>query len=608
MNTRIRNRLLGEAALVMLAAGLIYGCSDFLNQPAQGTLTEDVLATKSGVEGLLIATYRSLDCSNSSGAWGCAASNWVWGSVPSGDAYKGSNAGDQQPVNDIEVYNWGTGEADAYINQKWSQVYEGTARANATIRLLDKVIKAKPSEIPSADANGIRGEAIFLRAHYQFEAYRMWGHIPYYRSDDTTDFRKTNVGVDALAEVLTDLDSAIALLPASPRNGDKGRASSWTAKAYKGKVQVYKGDYAGAVTTLKDVVNTGPFALEISFDKVWTAFAADQDGPETILAYQASVRDGEPNGENANFGERLNFPYSGSPASCCGFHQPSQNLVNFFAVDVNGLPLALTDPTWNASDANLVAGSAKAIDPRLDWTVSRDKVPYKDWGLYSVSWVRDIDYSGPYSPKKNLDEKAADGQANVGWTATQTNDVHIHIFRYADALLLLAEAEVQTGDLAGARALVNQVRTRAGQTAQGCGSDDAGTLAAYPTCSGNTEMAHPLGPPVGTIYSWTSPWAVYRIGLYPAANFATAASALKVVQYERRLELAMEGQRFFDLRRWGGADTVINNYVAVEKHRRPYLTLAAPFTARYNLYPIPSLQIELSKVAGTSKLQQNDGW
>lgn len=598
----------------MLAAGLTYGCKDFLNQPAQGTLTEDVLASKAGVEGLLIAAYRSLDCSNSSGAWGCAASNWVWGGIPSGDAYKGSNAGDQQPINDIEIYNWGLGEADAYIGQKWSQVYEGTSRANATIRLLDKVLKTKPSEIGSADANGIRGEAIFLRAHYQFEAYRMWGNIPYYRSGDTTDFRKTNQGVDALAEILTDLDSAIALLPAAPRNSDKGRASSWTAKAYKGKVQVYKGDYTGAVTTLTDVVNNGPFALETSFDQVWTAFASAQNGPETILAYMASVRDGEPNGENANFGERLNFPYSGSPASCCGFNQPSQNLVNFYQVDATGLPLALSDPNWNARDSNFVAGKTQAVDPRLDWTVSRDKVPYKDWGLYSVSWVRDIDYSGPYSPKKNVDEKAADGQANVGWVPTQTNDVHIHIVRYGEVLLLLAEADIKTGNLAGARTLINQIRARAGQTAQGCGlpvdpDAAAAEVAAYPTCAGNTELAHPLTLAAG-VYSWTSPWAVYRIGLYPAAPyFSDATNAMKVLMYERRLELAMEGQRFFDLRRWGGADTVIANYIAVEKRRRPYLSLAATFTLpKYQWYPIPSLQIDLSKVGGQEMLKQNPGW
>jgi hypothetical protein len=80
------------------------------------------------------------------------------------------------------------------------------------------------------------------------------------------------------------------------------------------------------------------------------------------------------------------------------------------------------------------------------------------------------------------------------------------------------------------------------------------------------------------------------------------------VRYERRLELAMEGQRFFDLRRWGAADSTIANYVASEKARIPYLTSAAPFTTRYALYPIPSLQIELSRVGSQDMLQQNPGW
>jgi hypothetical protein len=611
MNTLIRQRWLWGTTVVMLAAGVTYGCKDFLTLPAQGTLNEDVLTTGDGVEASLIATYRVLDCGYGTQitGWGCAASNWVWGSVTSGDAYKGSNLGDQQPVNDVETFNWGASDVDGYLNEKWSQMYEGVSRANNTIRLLNKVMAKKPGEISDENANGIRGEAIFLRAHYHFEAYRMWGHIPYYREADTTDYRLTNTGVDALAEILTDLDEAIGLLPAIPRHGDKGRATVWTAKAYKGRVQMYKGDYAGAVTTFTDVKNNGPYALETSFDHVWTAFAQYQDGPETILAYQASVRDGEPNGENSNFGERLNFPHSGSHFGCCGFHQPSQNLVNFFAVDVNGLPLAITDPLWNTthalSDTDFVATRPEAVDPRLDWTVGRQDVPYKDWGLYTQAWTRDVSYSGPYSPKKNIHEQAADGENNVGWVPSQTNDVHIHIFRYADLLLLLAEAQVEQNNLAGALAIVNSIRARAGQTAQGCGSDDAGTLAKYPTCAGNTAMAVPLTL-AGSVYSLTEPWATYRIGLYP--SFPSQAYARRAVQYERRLELAMEGQRFFDLRRLGAADTAVANYIAVEKTRRIYLTLAVPFAAKHHLYPLPSIQIDLSKVGTETRLQQNDGW
>src|SRR5216117_2955283 len=155
MNRHTWQRLLYSLAAMVVIAGVTYACKDYLNQPAQGTVDQATLATKVGVEGSLIAAYRALDCSSSSaGSWGCAASNWVWGSIPSGDAHKGSNAGDQQPINDIEIYAWNVGEAEGYLNQKWSQVYEGVYRANATIRLLNLVVAAKPLEIAVADQNG----------------------------------------------------------------------------------------------------------------------------------------------------------------------------------------------------------------------------------------------------------------------------------------------------------------------------------------------------------------------------------------------------------------------------------------------------------------------
>jgi hypothetical protein len=610
-----KHPLLVGTALLTIATGALYGCKDFLSNAAapQGTLDQSTLANRAGVEGTLIGAYRSLDCSTSSGAWGCAASNWVWGSVAADDSYKGSNATDQPPINDVEGYHWGTPDADSYINQKWSQVYEGVVRANSALRLLKQVKASSPGEFSAADANGIAGEAIFLRAYYHLEAWKMWGNIPYYREDET-DFRKANeTSALAVADILKDLDSAIKLLPLAPRNAQKGRASQWTAKAYKGKVQVYTGQYAAAVTTLKDVQTNGPYALETSYDKVWTGFAAFANGPETIWAYQASANDGEPNGNNANFGERLNMPYSGSHFGCCGFNQPSQNLVNFYKVDATGLPLALSSPaTWNASDANFAGGptNVTAVDPRLDWTVGRDGVPYKDWGLYSSAggWVRDLGNGGPYSPKKNAHEQASGAESKVGWQNTQLNSVNIHLFRYADLLLLLAEAEVETGDLAGATAIVNQVRARAGVTAQGCGKgSDAATQTAlqtkYPVCATDSRLAVPINDP-------SISWAVYRVAQYP--TFASQAYGREAVRTERRLELAMEGQRFFDLRSYGltYAAAAINGYINGEKvaARRLYKAGAEAFIARHMLYPLPSLQIELSKVAGQNRLVQNPGW
>jgi hypothetical protein len=591
--------LLGKAlTLVMLfAAVTLYGCKDFLTDAAspQGTLNEETLSNRSGVEGSLIATYRALEWNTGVGGnWGSAASNWVWASVTSDDAYKGSEATDQAPINDIEGYHWGTANVEGYLNEKWRAAYEGVVRANATLRLLDKVVTNQPGEIPATDAAGIEGEALFLRAHFHFEAWRMWGNIPYYREDDT-DFRKANLtSAEVVTEILADLDAAIALLPPAPRNGQVGRVTQWTAKAYKGRLQVYAGQYGAAVTTLQDVRASGPYELEASFDRVWTGFQEYSNGPETILAFQASANDGDPNGNNANYGERLNFPHSGSRFGCCGFHQPTQNLVNFFATDAGtGLPLALTNSSWNSRDATLTASTITPVDPRLDWTVGRDGVPYKDWGLHQPGWIRAPSYGGPYSPKKNIHEQASGAeQIAGGWAPTQQNSVNIHIFRYADLLLLLAEAEVEAGSMENARTIVNEIRARAGVTAQGPGTDRA-------------TIAVPIDDPSIT-------WADYRIGLY-TSPWSDQAFARQAVRYERRLELAMEGQRFFDLRRWGIADVVINGYLdgvggGAEKSRRLHLASAETFTARHYLYPIPDLQIELSRVGGTEMLQQNTGW
>src|SRR6476661_45980 len=599
MTKASRQPMLLGTALMFLAAGTLFGCKDsFLTDAAaaQGVLDQSVLANSVGVEGNLIATYRALDYTNGVNGSQCtAASDWCWGSVPSDDAYKGTEPSDFTALNDIEAYHWGTGLADGVLNDKWRAVYEGVARANATISLLKQVAKDNPTSINATDQKGIEGEATFLRAHYMFEAYKIFGNVPYLRETDT-DLRKAAENKAAVgADIVKDLDAAIGLLPATPRNGQVGRATQWTAKAYKGKVQMYLGQYANAKATLLDVVNNGPYALQPSYDQVWTGFKAFENGKETIFAYQASANDGEPNGNNANAGERLNFPHSGSPFGCCGFHQPSQNLVNFFKTDAAGLPIALSDPNWNADNSDMRAAYTASMnfDPRVDWTAGRNGVPFKDWGLHDSTWIRNIPNGGTYSAKKNVHEKASGAQSSVGWVNTQLNSVNIHLLRYADVLLLLAEAEAQTGDLTNSMIHTNLVRTRAAAKAQGLGTSTA-------------NIAVPINDPSIT-------WAKYVINPYPATYFVDNATALKTVQTERRLELAMEGQRFFDLKRWGIMPATIAAYInnvggGNEKSRRGYLPSAELPGARHDNFPIPTVQVELSKVDGQARVPQNTGW
>lgn len=589
--------LLGTA--LFLAAGSLFGCKDsFLTDAAtpQGVLDAGVLANAAGVEGNLIATYRQVDWTTSLGAGqAAAASNWIWGSVLSDDAYKGSEPSDFTQINDAETYQWATAQMDGILNDKWKQVYEGVSRANATLNLLKQVVKDSPSALSASDQAGIEGEATFLRAHYMFEAYKMWGNVPYLREDDT-DLRKASETKTAVAaDILKDLDAAIAKLPATPRKGQVGRVTSWVAKAYKGKLQLYTGNYAGAITTLREVVNSGVYALQPSYDQVWTGFKAFENGKETIFAYQASANDGEPDGNNANYGERLNFPHSGSPFGCCGFHQPSQNMMNSFVVDAaTGLPTIMTNPTtWNAFDGEYDAAktATMTVDPRMDWTAGRDGVPFKDWGPHNETWIRNIPNGGPYSAKKNVHEKASGAQSSVGWVNTQLNSVNIHMLRYADVLLMLAEAEVEAGSLTNALALVNQVRARAAAKAQGPGTSTA-------------NIAVPINDPSIT-------WAIYKVEPYPA--FPTQAYAREAVRTERKIELALEGHRFFDFKRWGILQPALNAYVngvggGAEKNRRSYLVTAAPVQAKHENFPIPTVQVQLSTVGSEVRVPQNPGW
>ena len=563
------NILRYAGGLLVLLVIIVASCSEeFTEINPQGALDSNTLGDLSGVEASLIAAYSSLDGWANFGGWASSGSNSVLGSMASDDAYKGSEPGDQQPMTDVELYQWGTGGTDGYMNEKWRVVYDAVTRCNATLNLLTTV-----EGLSQEDVTRISGEARFLRAHYHFEAYKIWGNVPFYTEADE-DFRKAN-DQNIVPLIIEDLNAAVSSLP--EMQGQVGRANRWTAKAYLGRVQVYTGDYAAGRATLSDVVNNGPYALRDCFHDAFSG--AEENGSETVLAYQASVNDGEPSGQNGNRNDRLNFPHSGSPFGCCGFHQPSQNLVNAFKVDANGLPFL--DGSFNNADVT----AADAVDPRLDWSVGRDDVPFLDHGLHAPGWIRDRAWAGPYSPKKNVYEEASGAKSSVGWNNAHLHSMNMHIYRYAEVMLLLAEAEVEAGDLEVARDLINQIRTRAGACAQG-----------------------PVGGPVEVAIDDPSiTWANYQVGTYdsPWTDQATARDAVRM---ESRLELAMEGHRFFNLRRWGIAKQVLNDYIAVEQTKRNYLTGAAPYEDRHDLYPLPIVQIELSEVEGKSNLVQNPGW
>lgn len=245
--------------------------------------------------------------------------------------------------------------------------------------------------------------------------------------------------------------------------------------------------------------------------------------------------------------------------------------MNAHRVDENGLPL-LTD--FNNKDVE----AGDAVDPRLDITVGRDDIPFYTFGMHEPSWIRARSFSGPFSPKKFIYEPGQN--STVGWVSTQLHPVNMPIIRYADVLLMLAEAEVEVGSLERARELVNMVRERAGN----CGQQMDGSLG--PIASGAAN---------------------YAVGLY-TDTWTDQSVARDAVRFERRIELALEGHRFFDLRRYGIAQQVMNKYLDEEVSKRSaYLTNAGRYEAKHDLYPIPTQQIELSRIDGEAQLQQNPG-
>jgi hypothetical protein len=306
-----------------------------------------------------------------------------------------------------------------------------------------------------------------------------------------------------------------------------------------------------------------------------------------VIEVQQSVNDGTT--DNGNNGDVLNFPYNNGPAGCCGFHQPSQDMVNAFQTDANGLPLLDTYSNQDFKSDDGIKSSdpftpdvTTPVDPRLDRTVGRRGIPYLDWGAHAGStWIRDQAYGGPYSPIKNVHSRAQQQAAAVvtasGWTSGY-NANNLKLLRYSDVLLYSAEAEVELGNLERARTLVNQVRRRAANQAD------------WVRNVGNTGFAANY-----QISEWTAPWT-------------DANTARKAVRFERRLELGLEGHRFFDLVRWGVAASVRNAYIAREGVRRTYLR-GAVFTANRNeIFPIPQKAITQSAKDGSPTLVQNPGY
>ena len=539
---------------------------DFLSITPNGSLDAEVLANAKGVEALLIGAYSMLDGVASNGfGWEAASSNWVYGSIRALEANKGSDAGDASDINPIQ--NFSETPTNAFLHVKWRSLYDGISRTNAALRLLASA--EEKGTVTETEAISFRKQARTLRGLYHFEGWRMWSKadgsgIPYV--EENTDQSTLTNTRDVRDLILADLQAGTTL----PDNMNQiGRFNGTVAKVlYAKALMQMKKDFTTAKALLESVKTNGrkpngaAIGLAPKYGDIFDA-ANRNSSPESVYTIQYSVNDGS-GGWNAGWGEVLNFPYKSgaSPGGCCGFFQPSHDLVNSFRTS-GGLPLL--DDTYNAqpvvNDMGFISSQPfiednGPLDPRLDWTVGRRGIPYLDWGVHSGSdWIRDQSYGGPYSPKKQVYKKSQEGQlTEVGnWTSGYTANGY-RLIRYADVLLLLAECQIETDDLNGARANINLIRARA--------ANPAGFVK---EADGITNAAN------------------YVVNEYPlsGAPFDTKENAMKALRFERKLELGMEGHRFFDLQRWGLVETELNRILAYEKTQNRSVYFFAGVTPKH---------------------------
>jgi starch-binding outer membrane protein, SusD/RagB family len=563
-------------SLVMIAFLFSAGCKKYLDYQPQGALSAAELTSPTAVDGLATAAYAGI-----ANDWFDApiTSLMVWGSIRSDDAYKGGGGlNDNQQWDKYEQFyllnSSNNGGGDFGFPGAWIRAYGAISRVNTALRALNNLTD---EQFPKRTVR--IGEMHFLRGHLFFLLKTLFRNIPWFDETATNDqiikIPNTMSNDSVWQKIEGDFQVAINDLPTS-QPGEPGRANQLSAKAYLAKAFLYHAytqddnynvtgvdmDKLQQVVALtNDVINSGMYSLNTDF--AYNFLDGHDNGPESIFAYQYSINDGTAIGGRLSMANSLDY-FAGNPLyGCCAFHIPSQNLVNAFGTDANGLPRFNTFNNVVLNDDSLTTHGA-LVDPRIDHTIAIKDHPFKyDPNMpYEHSWERDNGDYGGFGTMKELQLPTCACFKKLG--PFYGTSVNLDVIRYDDVLLMQAEAQIQLGNPAAALPLINMIRTRAANIS--------------PLVK-RTDGTYPSN---------------YKIDIYkPGVNVAVwdQATAFQALQWERRIEFAMEGFRFFDLVRWGMAAETLNNFFAIEKGRHAFL-LNAQFTKnQHEYFPIPQEQI-----------------
>ena len=557
------------SVLTVLALVGTTSCSDFLDdQKPQGVLDSDMVKEPSNVDNLVISAYAVFTTAEDVNS---SFSMWNF-DVRSDDAYKGGNGtSDGDVFHQLEIEQ-GVLTTNWNINDMWVRLYNCISRVNSAISVLET----------TSDSYQLKdqrlGEMKFLRAYAHFLLKRLYKNIPFImdanlKQEDYNTLSNTEFNNDeGWQQIINDVEYAYSVLPV--KQTDKGRPSKAAAAAFLTKAYLYKAyrqddPSSNQVTSINrddllkvieysnpDIYSAGGFDLEADFQNNFRPVTQYENGVESIWAMQYSINDGTKNG-NLNWSYGLIVPnIPGVTDGGCDFYKPSQNLVNAYRTDADGHPFI---DTFNNKDYDLTQDA----DPRLFLTVGLTGLPYEFNSKYmmdaSSTWSRSNGLYGYYvTLKQNVDPDCG-YMVKGSWWGTPMNRI---VFRYADVLLERAEAYAQLNETGEAIKLVNKIRLRAKQS--------TGMIANYPSDYG----------------------VKFNISTYNGSY--SQEDALKIVKMERRLEMGMESERFFDLVRWGEAEKVLNKYFAEETNNCSIYG-DAHFTANKNEYlPIPFSQVAAS--------------
>ena len=561
INTKEMKKTIYKIMCVAAILGVFTSCEDFLDTVPQGQFTVEQIDENS-VDGLMASAYAGLEAHffGNNPAFAGPSTNWIF-DVRSDDAYKGGDGtGMEENIHLLEVSEINADNVSCL--NKWQNNYYALSRVHNAM----KVIKGA-SNLPNQAQ--LMGELKTLRAWYYFDLIRIFKRIPYFTEDEDPN-TKTNdeYSREQIFEFIkTDLIEAIDMLPSAKNS--TGRITKTTAQAIMAKVCAFTSDWGGVKTYADEVISSGQYSLFSNFGDI--SQIKFNNGNESIFALQCSTAN---DNAHINWSNLLNCTYSDGNLYGQGddFFYGSQNLVNAFRTNPeNGLPYL--DGSFN--NVNVTENYSGTLDPRLDFTVGRIGFPWRGH-LYTEGWCRAINVYGEFSNKKAW---PAPEQALAAWP-WGCSSLNFMFIRYADILLLKAEALIELAagnnaatdqDLVEARALVNMVRQRAANSVDG------------------SYVPQDLNPAK----------ADYYVGLYPTDGdgnlYWTKELARQAVRFERRLELALEGNRWFDLMRWGDNYLLntMNTYMTQESKLRSYYS-GRSVSSNEIFMPVPLDEIDKS--------------